>query len=1073
MQELARKSEAQKSPETSLSFSYKPEKTVKPLTYTHSGFQIFRKTTCPCDGGCPRCAPIQTKLRIGEPDDEYEKEADRVAEQVMRMPDPVLQSKRNCPLIKDASCKEDEEEELKEKTLMKKESKAQVNAPHSYVPPIVHEVLHSPGQPLDVGTRAFFEPRFGYDFSNVKVHTDEKSAESAQAVNALAYTVGKDVIFGTGFYASGRNDSKKLLAHELAHVVQQNDASGTIMRSPNAQTVQAPTSVPVPEYTEANFSPSVSQSTVTQSIKPSEVAQSDVAELLKVEAKQDALRIKFIFQDNSWLGPVNQSDIMSIVEKWAAKTLDTGTRMTPFDYFIAAMRLTTFETGLVKQTTTPFDQIFHRMDSVNVERFKCLMQSNSRIFKDEKAIEMAKFEVKKEDVLDAVQLTAEVTAAFASGGGSVLFQIVTWLADKLPKIFQTVNVVFEFVNTIQNIKLDDIMQFFSPKGLGDLVVKVLFGEMQAFAVAERDDSEEMKDDKESKGGHNEKGLIKVFHIIMKIFNALKQVYDKVASIINKSMSAIDITKKSWFPKFSAIYAGIFKAMEAVSDPAVLLNQAVAEIKGMVSGFFGSIRTKVNENAKTVKSYIENTIGNPLSLMKTVADRAVEMVLNFIITSPPSKLVQVAFKAIERGSGKSIIELVREKIPIADIIITKISESSIVQSLIKPIGPAVSTVGKAIDGIAGEAGALIGKVEATALSFMGNGAQMIAELTGVNINLAAEPSNDKLENAKSGGAPSGSDFLGIVKQGIHNRLIAAGDANLLAYAKDLGMAALKKGISVAGAVAMRAGEILFGGKSEFEVNGEQHEIWAESEGEAVNIFVASGTAKNVVQLQNDYIEAFKKKEYTKFFTELDDVNAPSIIVKMKDDFVKVTNELKNAVNKGRHLSKDEKIKSAHRELLRKFSRIIVQIEREFVSVIGKNKINTLKLEESRKGGAYKDLEVQKGEERLHMPAQSKLPPGLKMNMAPAFVAPAKYHKLTADHGSGSGLDYTIHQARMNRDLEGFLIKEDQFEVAQDLCIEDFRSIAGSIYDKRIKAMLEYTIMIGLRKDYGEWLGILKV
>src|SRR5215211_6440422 len=65
----------------------------------------------------------------------------------------------------------------------------------SAVPPIVHEVLRTPGQPLDRGTRAFMEPRFGHDFSRVRVHADGKAAEAARAVNALAFTVGRDMVF--------------------------------------------------------------------------------------------------------------------------------------------------------------------------------------------------------------------------------------------------------------------------------------------------------------------------------------------------------------------------------------------------------------------------------------------------------------------------------------------------------------------------------------------------------------------------------------------------------------------------------------------------------------------------------------------------------------------------------------------------------------------------------------------------------------------------------------------------------------------------------------------------------------
>ena len=89
------------------------------------------------------------------------------------------------------------------------------------VPPIVHEVLNSSGQPLDAGTRVFMEPRFGHDFSQVRVHADARAAESVRAVNALAYTVGRDVVFGEGEYAPGTSEGRRLLAHELTHVAQQ------------------------------------------------------------------------------------------------------------------------------------------------------------------------------------------------------------------------------------------------------------------------------------------------------------------------------------------------------------------------------------------------------------------------------------------------------------------------------------------------------------------------------------------------------------------------------------------------------------------------------------------------------------------------------------------------------------------------------------------------------------------------------------------------------------------------------------------------------------------------------------
>lgn len=102
--------------------------------------------------------------------------------------------------------------------------RATVGSAHTNTaPPVVHDVLSSPGQPLDTATRAFMEPRFGHDFSGVRVHTDAEAAESVRSVNALAYTVGKDIAFGMGQYAPNTSAGRWMLAHELTHVIQQGD----------------------------------------------------------------------------------------------------------------------------------------------------------------------------------------------------------------------------------------------------------------------------------------------------------------------------------------------------------------------------------------------------------------------------------------------------------------------------------------------------------------------------------------------------------------------------------------------------------------------------------------------------------------------------------------------------------------------------------------------------------------------------------------------------------------------------------------------------------------------------------
>lgn len=145
---------------------------------------------------------MHPKLTINEPGDAYEQEADRISARVTSTPEPQLQTKQAGANIS-----------------------GQVAAPH-----IVHEVLRSPGQPLNSATRAFMEPRLGCDLSHVQVHADAKAAQSARAVNARAYTVGPNVVFADGQYAPHSQEGQRLLAHELVHVVHHD--TRTLRRQP-------------------------------------------------------------------------------------------------------------------------------------------------------------------------------------------------------------------------------------------------------------------------------------------------------------------------------------------------------------------------------------------------------------------------------------------------------------------------------------------------------------------------------------------------------------------------------------------------------------------------------------------------------------------------------------------------------------------------------------------------------------------------------------------------------------------------------------------------------------------------
>lgn len=223
------------------------------------GFEI--PVSLPLATSLPSAPVVQTKLKIGEPNDKFEQEADRVAEQVMRIPEsqalkrtaisgstspPRLQRvcrecedelssrpaaiQRMCPDCEAELRRQPIKEGEEEVTFQGKEKSGPSPKRTLEVQAQVDGFLGC-GQPLPDSVRAFFEPRFGRDFSGVRVHTDIGAASAASQVNARAFTVGRDIVFGTGAYAPGTVAGKRVIAHELTHVVQQqNTGTPSIQR---------------------------------------------------------------------------------------------------------------------------------------------------------------------------------------------------------------------------------------------------------------------------------------------------------------------------------------------------------------------------------------------------------------------------------------------------------------------------------------------------------------------------------------------------------------------------------------------------------------------------------------------------------------------------------------------------------------------------------------------------------------------------------------------------------------------------------------------------------------------------
>ena len=180
-----------------------------------------------------RSSFIQTKLRVSTPEDPAEREADRVAENVV-----ARKSKSHIPV----AVREDGDEEETPVNRLCNECEDEMvhRAEGHHASGTQHQIrnstaqsirgLNGHGSPLPEATRSFFEPRFGADFSHVRVHTDSHAAETARSINAKAFTVGPNIAFASGHYAPHSAEGQKILAHELTHVVQQSAGSRKVSR---------------------------------------------------------------------------------------------------------------------------------------------------------------------------------------------------------------------------------------------------------------------------------------------------------------------------------------------------------------------------------------------------------------------------------------------------------------------------------------------------------------------------------------------------------------------------------------------------------------------------------------------------------------------------------------------------------------------------------------------------------------------------------------------------------------------------------------------------------------------------
>ncbi len=196
---------------------------VAPVS-TNTG--VLQRKSCACGGGCPTCQAKSSDLKVSQPNDAVEIETDRVADKVMRM--QIDEAKPNENMLdppdqihrKSSSC---EVKAVKDKIQGEGEILPFVGGIPSQSPAHVQNAIDSDGQPIEHQTCSFFESRFRYDFSSVRVHTNAKAEQSSKAIKALAYTVGRNIVFGKNQYRPESEAGKFLIGHELAHVIQQGE----------------------------------------------------------------------------------------------------------------------------------------------------------------------------------------------------------------------------------------------------------------------------------------------------------------------------------------------------------------------------------------------------------------------------------------------------------------------------------------------------------------------------------------------------------------------------------------------------------------------------------------------------------------------------------------------------------------------------------------------------------------------------------------------------------------------------------------------------------------------------------
>jgi uncharacterized protein DUF4157 len=311
------------------------------------------------DSGALTDAPVQTKLAIHLPGDPFEQEADRVADGVCAPPARSAGS-GSPPHVQHFT--------------------GQAIGGATTAPASVERVLADPGRPLDSGIRHDMEERIRGDFSRVRVHAGRVAEQSAGDVNARAYTVGDDIVFGSGRFAPDTLEGRHLLAHELTHVAQQNG-------SPPARPV--PHRALTSDFTTAGIAPedaakapaggvlTVQRAPTTTAASNPVTVEDEAAMHADVERIVARLRQQVLYAGEEW-------EIVNLLKKWYALDVALGQHETPHLDRILLFTKTraytrrTIRSAWVEQWALVYDDLWYEVENERLDAFKGIVAQSKR-----------------------------------------------------------------------------------------------------------------------------------------------------------------------------------------------------------------------------------------------------------------------------------------------------------------------------------------------------------------------------------------------------------------------------------------------------------------------------------------------------------------------------------------------------------------------------------------------------------------------------------------------------------------------------------------------------------------------